>query len=144
MSRRGGVGFTLIEIMVVVVILGILAALIVPKVINRPDDARIVAARQDISSIVQALKLYRLDIGRYPTQDQGLEALVEKPKIAPIPVNWKEGGYLDKLPSDPWGNSYKYMIPGKHGEMDVCSNGADGEDDSKPDAPKTIVCFSDT
>ncbi|CUT17222.1 MULTISPECIES: type II secretion system major pseudopilin GspG [Candidatus Ichthyocystis] len=123
---RKRAGFTLIEVMVVVVILGILAALIVPKVISRPDDARIVAAKQDIASIVQALKLYRLDIGHYPTREQGLLALVQKPVIDPIPKNWKEGGYLDKLPNDPWGESYHYEIPGAHGEIDVYSNGSSG------------------
>ena len=95
-------GFTLIEIMVVVVILGILAALVVPKVMSRPDEARIVAAKQDIQALGQALKLYRLDNQRYPTSEQGLQALVQKPTTAPLPPNWKPGGYLDRLPQDPW------------------------------------------
>lgn len=119
-------GFTLIEIMVVVVILGILAALVVPKVMSRPDEARIVAARQDVQALGQALKLYRLDNQRYPTSEQGLRALVQKPAIAPLPPNWKPGGYLDRLPQDPWGHDYLYLNPGLHGEIDVFSYGADG------------------
>lgn len=119
-------GFTLIEVMIVIVILGVLAALIVPKVIGRPDEARVVAAKQDVSSLMQALKLYRLDNHRYPTTDQSLEALINKPTIAPIPPNWKSGGYLDRLPKDPWGNAYLYLNPGTHGEIDVYSLGADG------------------
>ena len=102
-------GFTLIEVMVVIVILGVLAALIVPKVMGRPDEARIVAAKQDIAAISQALKLYKLDNRRYPTTEQGLQALVEKPSAAPVPDNWKTGGYLEKLPKDPWGNPYQYL-----------------------------------
>jgi general secretion pathway protein G len=119
-------GFTLIEIMIVVVILGILAALIVPKVMGRPDEARIIAAKQDIAALGQALKLYRLDNIRYPATDQGLQALVVKPTSAPIPSNWKSGGYLDRLPKDPWGHDYQYLNPGTHGEIDVFSLGADG------------------
>ena len=119
-------GFTLIEIMVVIVILGVLAALIVPKVMSRPDEARIIAAKQDIASIVQALKLYRLDNLRYPTTEQGLMALVKKPSMPPDPPNWKGNGYLEKLPKDPWGHSYQYLQPGLHGEIDVMSLGADG------------------
>lgn len=118
-------GFTLIEVMIVIVILGVLAALIVPKVIGRPDEARVVAAKQDVSSLMQALKLYRLDNHRYPTTDQSLDALVTKPTIAPIPPNWKSGGYLERLPKDPWGNNYLYLNPGVHGEIDVYSLGAD-------------------
>src|SRR5476651_94103 len=97
-------GFTLIEVMVVIAILGILAALIVPKIMSRPDEARRVAAKQDIGTVVQALKLYRLDNGRYPTQEQGLHSLIEKPSTDPVPANWKDGGYLERLPNDPWGN----------------------------------------
>lgn len=120
-------GFTLIEVMVVIVILGILAALVVPKVMSRPDEARIIAAKQDIGALVQALKLYKLDNVRYPTTEQGLQALVTKPAIAPIPSNWKGNGYLEKLPKDPWGNPYLYLQPGLHGtEIDVMSYGADG------------------
>ncbi len=127
MFRTRERGFTLVEIMVVVAILGILAALIVPKIIGRSDDARIVAARQDVATLVAALKLYRLDNQRYPTTDQGLKALVEKPTVDPIPNNWKTGGYLDKLPKDPWGGTYQYLQPGLHGEVDVFSFGADGQ-----------------
>lgn len=119
-------GFTLIEVMVVIVILGVLAALIVPKVMGRTDEARVTAAKQDISSLVQALKLYRLDNLRYPTTEQGLQALVKKPTAAPLPPNWKGNGYIEKLPKDPWGNPYQYLQPGLHGEIDVMSLGADG------------------
>jgi len=125
-------GFTLLEVMVVIVILGILAALVVPRIISRPDEARVVAAKQDIASLMQALKLYRLDNQRYPTTEQGLQALVEKPTSTPIPPNWKKGGYVERLPKDPWGTPYQYLNPGVHGEIDVFSYGADaapgGED----------------
>ena len=120
-------GFTLIEIMVVIAILGILAALIVPKIMSRPDEARRVAAKADIGSIMQSLNLYRLDNGRYPTQEQGLRALVEKPTTEPIPNNWKGGGYMDRVPVDPWGKEYQYLNPGVHGEVDVFSYGADSK-----------------
>jgi general secretion pathway protein G len=126
MNKRQA-GFTLIEIMVVVVILGVLASLIVPKVMGRPDEARATAARQDISSLMQALKLYRLDNQRYPSTDQGLVALVERPSGEPQPRNWKAGGYIERLPDDPWGQSYQYLNPGVHGEIDVFSLGADGQ-----------------
>ena len=126
-NPRRSRGFTLIEVMVVIVILGVLAALIVPKVMGRPDEARIVAAKQDIAALSQALKLYRLDNRRYPTTEQGLQALVTKPSLAPVPDNWKTGGYLEKLPKDPWGNPYQYLAPGVHGEFDVFSFGADGQ-----------------
>lgn len=119
------IGFTLIELLVVVVILGVLAALVVPKVMSRPDEARVVAARHDIAAIVSALKLYRLDNGRYPSTEQGLEALVAKPMAGPPPGNWKAGGYLDKLPKDPWGSPYQLLSPGVKGEIDVFSYGAD-------------------
>lgn len=125
--RSKDAGFTLIEIMVVIAIIGILATLIVPKIMGRPDEARVVAAKQDVGTIVQALKLYRLDIGRYPTTDQGLKALVEKPTSEPVPQNWKMGGYLDSLPKDPWGNNYQYANPGTNGEIDVYSFGSDGK-----------------
>ncbi len=127
-TRRRASGFTLIEIMVVVIILGILAALIVPRVVGRTDDARVAAAKQDIAQLMQALKLYRLDNGRYPTQEQGLRALVEKPVSDPVPQNWKQGGYLDPpvLRKDPWGNEYQYLNPGVHGDVDVFSYGRDG------------------
>ena len=120
-------GFTLIELMVVLVILGVLAAMIAPKIMDRPDEARIIAAKQDIATVIQALKMYRLDNIRYPTTEQGLQALVTKPAISPIPENWKSGGYLEKLPKDPWGNPYVYLNPGRNGEIDVISLGADGE-----------------
>ncbi|MCA3223804.1 MAG: type II secretion system major pseudopilin GspG [Burkholderiales bacterium] len=122
-------GFTLIEIMVVITILGILAALIVPRVVGRTDDARIGAAKQDIASIMQALKLYRLDNGRYPTTEQGLRALIERPGTEPQPANWKQGGYLERssVPRDPWGKEYQYLSPGLRGEIDVFSFGRDGQ-----------------
>ena len=120
-------GFTLIEIMVVIVILGILAALIVPKVLERPDEARVIAAKSDIAAIMQALKFYRLDNQRYPTTEQGLNALVEKPTVAPLPPNWKNNGYLERLPKDPWGHNYQYLNPGLRGEVDVFSLGRDGQ-----------------
>ena len=124
MAQRG---FTLIEIMVVVVIMGILAALVAPKLMGRTDDARIIAARQDIATVMQGLKLYRLDNQRYPTTGQGLQALVAKPVSGPDAKGWKAGGYLDKLPGDPWGSPYQYLSPGINGEIDVFSLGADGQ-----------------
>jgi len=120
-------GFTLIEVMVVIVIIGVLAALIVPQVMSRPDEARATAARTDIASIKQALNLYKLDNYRYPTTEQGLQALVKKPSVAPLAENWKGNGYLERVPKDPWGNPYRYLHPGLHGEIDVMSLGADGE-----------------
>lgn len=126
-KRQRSRGFTLIEIMVVVVIMGILAALVVPKLMGRTDDARIAAAKQDISTIMQALKLYRLDNQRYPTTEQGLQALIAKPTSGPVANGWKTGGYIDKLPKDPWGNAYQYLSPGIKGEVDVFSYGADGQ-----------------
>lgn len=122
----GSRGFTLLEVMVVVVILGILATLVVPRIISRPDEARIIAAKQDIASLLQALKLYRLDNQRYPTTEQGLQALVSKPVTTPLPANWKTGGYVERLARDPWGNPYQYLNPGVHNEIDVFSLGADG------------------
>ena len=119
-------GFTLLEVMVVVVILGILAALVVPNIIGRPDEARVIAAKQDIASLMQALKLYRLDNQRYPTTEQGLQALVAKPATAPLALNWKAGGYVERLPSDPWGKPYQFLNPGVRGEIDVFSYAADG------------------
>lgn len=113
--------------MVVVVIMGILAALVVPKLMGRTDDARIIAARQDISTIMQSLKLYKLDNLRYPTTDQGLQALIAKPTSGPEPRGWKTGGYIERLPNDPWGNPYQYLSPGLKGEVDVFSFGADGQ-----------------
>jgi general secretion pathway protein G len=126
-SLLGEAGFTLIEIMVVIAIIGILATLIVPRIMGRPDEARATAAKLDVGTIVQSLKLYRLDVGRYPTTEQGIKALVEKPTAEPVPQNWKAGGYLDSLPKDPWGNPYQYTNPGTRGEIDVFSFGADGK-----------------
>jgi general secretion pathway protein G len=130
-------GFTLIEIMVVITILGILAALIVPRVVGRTDDARIAAAKQDVAQLMSALKLYRLDNGRYPTTEQGLKALLEKPSLEPVPNNWKTGGYLERsaLPKDPWGKEYQFLAPGLRGEIDVFSFGRDGQPGGEgPDA----------
>ena len=120
-------GFTLIEILVVIVILGVLAALIVPNVIGRPDEARVTVAKSDIAAVMSALKLYRLDNQRYPTGEQGLAALVARPEQPPVPANWKPGGYLEKLPKDPWGRPYVYINPGVRGEIEVMSFGADGK-----------------
>lgn len=124
-TQRISHGFTLIEVMVVIVILSVLAALIVPRVMSRPDEARVVAARQDVAQILQALKLYRLDNYRYPSTQQGLSALVAKPTQEPVPQRWQS--YLDKVPKDPWGNPYQYLSPGSKGEVDVFSLGADGK-----------------
>jgi general secretion pathway protein G len=118
-------GFTLIELMVVLVIIGVLAALIVANMLDRADDARVTAARTDVNNLMQALKLYRLDNQRYPTGEQGLEALVRKPTAGTVPPNWRP--YLDKLPNDPWGRPYQYVNPGVRGEVDVFSFGADGQ-----------------
>ena len=117
-------GFTLIELMVVLVIIGVLAALIVPNMLDRADDARVTAARTDVNNLMQALKLYKLDNLRYPSSEQGLQALVAKPTVGVIPPNWRP--YLDKLPSDPWGHPYQFANPGLKGEIDVYSFGADG------------------
>ncbi|MBF0295207.1 MAG: type II secretion system major pseudopilin GspG [Magnetococcales bacterium] len=119
-------GFTLIEVMVVVVILGILATLIIPKIMSRPDEARQTKAILDIQSIGQALDLYRLDNTQYPTTEQGLKALTVKPEIEPVPKRWRAEGYLPKPPVDPWGNPYVYLSPGLHGQYDLLSFGADG------------------
>ena len=118
-------GFTLIELMVVLVIIGVLAALIVPNVLDRADDARVTAARTDVANLTQALKLYKLDNQRFPSAEQGLEALVRRPGVGVVPTNWKP--YLDKLPNDPWGRPYQYLNPGVRGEIDVFSFGADGQ-----------------
>ena len=127
--RRGRRGFTLIELMVVIVILGILAGLIIPRIMGRPDEARQTKARIMIEGIETALKLYRLDNGFYPTTEQGLRALVEASTIQPVPRNWREGGYLEKgkVPKDPWGNDFVYLSPGTQGELDLISYGADGQ-----------------
>lgn len=118
-------GFTLIEIMVVIVILGVLATLIVPRVMDKPDQARVTATKYDIGNILQALDQYRLDNNRYPTTEQGLGALAQKPTVDPVPNNWKQ--YLKSPPKDPWGTPYQYMHPGINGDVDVFSFGADGQ-----------------
>mgnify|MGYP001131211949 CR=1 FL=1 len=127
-KRRAG-GFTLIELMVVIVILGILAGLIIPRIMGRPDEARRAKARLQMESIETALKLYKLDNGTYPRTEQGLKALVELPTAAPLPKNWRQGGYLEKgqVPKDPWGNDFVYVSPGAKGDFDLSSYGADGE-----------------
>ena len=123
MHKQGG--FTLIEVMVVVAILGILAAIIVPRIMDRPDEARIIKAKQDIRVMESALQLYRLDNFTYPTTDQGLEALVQKPAGSPEPKNWKTGGYLERLPKDPWGEPYLYLET--DGSIEIKSQGADAQ-----------------
>ena len=125
LRRRFARGFTLVEIMVVVVIIGILGALVVPKLMGRTGESRVAAAKVDISTLMQALKLYKLDNQRYPTTEQGLQSLVAKPTTGNVPGNWKS--YLDKLPEDPWHHPYQYANPGAHGEIDVFSFGADGQ-----------------
>lgn len=119
-------GFTLIEVMVVVVILGILAAVVVPRIMDNPDKARVIKAKQDIRAIESALNLYKLDNYNYPVTDQGLDALVTQPSGEPKANNWKQGGYLPKLPKDPWGGDYLYLSPGAKGEIDIFTYGADG------------------
>ena len=125
--KRLSNGFTLIEILVVVVILSVLAVLIVPRIMDRPDEARVIAAKSDVRAIISALKLYKLDSGVYPSTEQGLQALVKKPEIGDIPRNWKSSGYLDRMPRDPWKNDYQYLNPGLHSDIDVFSFGADGQ-----------------
>ena len=118
-------GFTLIELMVVLVIIGVLAALIVPNVLDRADDARVTAAKTDVNNLMQALKLYKLDNQRFPSGEQGLDALLRKPQVAPLPPNWRP--YVEKLPADPWNRAYQFMNPGVKGDIDVFSLGADGQ-----------------
>lgn len=125
-GRRRAAGFTLIEIMVVVIIIGLLAAVVVPQFLGRVDDARIAKAKQDIQAFDTALTLYKLDNFKYPTTDQGLRALVEKPDDPTI-HNWRPGGYAKRINKDPWGNDYQYVYPGTHGEYDLYSFGADGQ-----------------
>jgi len=121
-------GFTLIEVMVVVVILGILAAFIVPRIIGRPDEAKIAKVKSDVRALQTALDLYRLDNGVYPTTEQGLKALTTKPSSEPIPSNWRTGGYIQKLNDDPWSYPYHYTNPGEHLEIDIFSYGADNKE----------------
>lgn len=127
LPTRANRGFTLIEIMIVVVIIGILVGLLAPTIMDRPDQARVVAARNDIQAIMSALKLYRLDNATYPSAEQGLQALMKRPETGNIPRNWKPGGYLERLPKDPWSADYQYLNPGVHGEIDVFSYGRDGK-----------------
>jgi len=128
-QKGGNSGFTLIELMVVIVILGILAGLIIPRIMGRPEEARQMKARVQIESIETSLRLYKLDNGSYPSTEQGLQALVELPTVGQLPKAWREGGYLEKgqVPKDPWGNAYVYLSPGVHGEYDLSSYGADGQ-----------------
>lgn len=125
---RDNHGFTLIEIMVVIVILGILAGLIVPRIMGRPEEAKRTKARLQIESLETAVKLFKLDNGYYPTTEQGLQALVEQPESGRIPKSWRKGGYLEKgsVPKDPWGNEFVFISPGVNGDYDVISYGADG------------------
>lgn len=127
-GKAGQRGFTLIELMVVIVILGILAAIIAPKIIGRTDEAKVTEAKVQIRNFETALKMYKLDSGTYPSTEQGLEALIQKPTVGVIPKNWREGGYLEKnkVPLDPWSNKYVYLSPGAHGDFDIISYGADG------------------
>lgn len=119
-------GFTLVEVLVVVVILGILAAVVVPRVMDQPDRAKVTKARADVQAMVTALNIYRLENNNYPSTNQGLVALVQPPAGQPAAPNWKQGGYIDRLPKDPWGGDYQYLNPGIHGEIDIWSLGADG------------------
>lgn len=123
-----GSGFTLIELMVVIIILGILAGLIVPRIMEDPDKAKVVKAKLQIESFSAALKRFKLDNGDYPGTDQSLQALVEKPSVGKIPARYPEKGYLPKIPKDPWGNDYVYVCPGEHGDFDIISYGGDGKE----------------
>jgi len=124
----GQAGMTLFEIMVVIVILGIPAGLVIPRIMDQPDKAKVVKAKMQMESLSTALKQYKIDNGVYPSTEQGLEALARKPSIGKIPKNYPEGGYLQKVPSDPWDNAYIYISPGEHGDFDIISRGADGEE----------------
>ncbi len=123
--RHRSTGFTLIEIVIAVAILAILAAIVIPRVAGRVDDARVARAKSDVQALVTALSLYKLDNFAYPSTEQGIESLVAKPAGNPEPRNWKQGGYIERLPKDPWGNDYQYVAPGQHGDVDVYSLGAD-------------------
>jgi general secretion pathway protein G len=128
-EKRSDRGFTLIEILIVIVILGILVWQIAPRIMGKPEEARRVKSQMDIATLETALKLYKLDNGRYPSSEQGLQALVEAPTVGVLPRKWREGGYLEKakVPNDPWGNEYVYISPGLHGDFDIMSYGADGQ-----------------
>lgn len=126
-KRLRAAGFTLLELLVVILILGLLVAIVTPRILGRTDEAKRTAAQVQIKQLEGALDLYRLDNGFYPTTEQGLRALVEQPTTTPIPPKWREGGYLPSVPQDPWGNAYVYLSPGTHGEFDLLSYGADGE-----------------
>jgi general secretion pathway protein G len=126
MKQRSNAGFSLVEILVVLVIMGLLISVVAPTVLNRADEARVQKAQADFKAIETALKIYRLDNYVYPTTEQGLEALVEPSTMSPEPRNFKDGGYLSELPVDPWGRPYLYLSPGEHGEIDIYSLGADG------------------
>ena len=128
MDKKNELGFTLIEIMVVVIILSILAGIIIPRIAGRPEEARRAKAAVQIKQIEGALNLFKIDNGFYPSTDQGLEALTAMPETGEIPKNWKEGGYLKKVPTDPWGNPYLYLSPGEHGDFDIISYGSDGQE----------------
>lgn len=127
-NLRGNSGFTLIEIMVVLIIIGLLAGIVVPRLMGRTEEAKRTKAAVQIKNLQSALDLYKLDSGIYPSTDQGLQALVEKPAVGEIPRRWKEGGYIDRIPKDPWDNNYVYISPGVHGDYDLYSYGADGEE----------------
>jgi len=129
-KRRNQRGFTLIELMIVIVIIGILATLLIPRIMERPEEARRIKAKADIKTIESALKLYKIDSGTYPTTEQGLEALIKKPETSPVPKKWREGGYLEgnAVPKDPWSNAYYYTSPGPDGrDYEIISYGNDGE-----------------
>ena len=131
--KNNNSGFTLIELMVVIVILGILAGLIIPRIMGRPEEAKQLKAKMQIESLETTLKLYKLDNGMYPDTEQGLQALIEQPETGALPKNWRKGGYLEKgrVPKDPWENDFVYLSPGAHGDYDIISYGADGVPDGE-------------
>jgi len=126
MMNKHSKGFSLIEILVVLVIMGLLVSIIAPNVLGRADEARVQKVFADFSAIETALRLYRLDNYAYPSSEQGLGALIDRPTLAPVPANWRAGAYLESLPIDPWGNPYLYLSPGQQGDYDIFSYGADG------------------